>query len=244
MPYREIRSKDQIEYRDNLIRSGKHTLSEIEELTGYCKHTISSRARLFGISLPGARVLNIKPNRQRFKYTVDHNYFKEWTEGSSYLIGLIAADGCIVKYSDTSYMLKISFRKSDIDHLYKIQHLLGSNHRLYESHHAFTLQINSYNICSDLINIGVTPNKSLKLKWIDSCPDMYVSHLVRGYLDGDGHIGIRRKNSILTHMVGTYDFVFNIGRFFGINHSIYKHTIELTRMSRKYNVYLNHINSI
>ncbi|MEK9201315.1 MAG: LAGLIDADG family homing endonuclease [Patescibacteria group bacterium] len=44
----------------------------------------------------------------------------------------------------------------------------------------------------DLINLGVTPRKSLRLQ-LPKIPDIYFPHFLRGYFDGDGCVNISKK---------------------------------------------------
>jgi hypothetical protein len=75
-----------------------------------------------------------------------------------------------------------------------------------------SLHITSKEITKDLINFGLTRHKSQELKWINQIPEQYISHFIRGYFDGDGHIGLAQahnpnnKNLVLS-IVGTKEFL-------------------------------------
>ena len=82
----------------------------------------------------------------------------------------------------------------------------------YSSKTTCTLHISSKEITQDLMNFGLTRHKSQELRWIEQIPELYISHFIRGYFDGDGHIGLTQahnpnnKNLVLS-IVGTKLFL-------------------------------------
>jgi len=74
------------------------------------------------------------------------------------------------------------------------------------------LWIISKEITQDLMNFGLTRHKSQELKWIEQTPDQYVSHFVRGYFDGDGHVGLAQAHNpnnkkLIIKLVSTLPFI-------------------------------------
>jgi hypothetical protein len=62
------------------------------------------------------------------------------------------------------------------------------------------------------MNLGLTRHKSQELKWIEQTPEQYVSHFVRGYFDGDGHVGLAQAHNpnnkkLIIKLVGTLPFI-------------------------------------
>lgn len=112
----------------------------------------------------------------------------------AYVLGFFTADGNMIRNKRGAHF--IDFYITDRDILEKIKKLLGSNHKIsirdrrkvnpnYKI--GYRLQIGSKMMFNDLINLGLMPNKS-KVVRMPSVPSKYVSHFVRGYFDGDGHV--------------------------------------------------------
>ncbi len=78
-----------------------------------------------------------------------------------------------------------------------------------KEHTAYRLGIYREKMYNDLINKGCLENKSLILTFPDidifSDKDL-VKHFIRGYVDGDGCIGIYNNKPFLS-MLGTHDFL-------------------------------------
>jgi len=95
----------------------------------------------------------------------------------------------------------IAFYSNDKELLEKIRNLLGSNHKLapkkrnkfYKNRkQSYQLQIGSKEIFNDLINLGMTPNKSLILE-MPNMPEELLGHFLRGHFDGDGCVYFRKN---------------------------------------------------
>jgi hypothetical protein len=147
----------------------------------------------------------------------------------AWVLGFIAADGCIVQDAKCLSTLTLSFgvAEKDGEILYKIKSLLKSEHNItkyfsnkLKNQYKYTLNITSKSLCNDLIDLGIVPRKSLILKWIDRCPKQYIIDLARGYIDGDGCINVsnyKNRKRMRVHILGTNDFLS------GILHSIKIH---------------------
>jgi intein/homing endonuclease len=272
-------NEDDFVKRDLVIKEGKLNSREIAEIFKCNARVVAKRAWHLGVKLPYASPLS----RFKYKYKVDHNFFKTWTIGMAYVLGFIAADGNIFKEKNRPnvWKLKIGLSAKDVCHLEKIKIVMGSTHPIKIRNTNYKtkkgdmlmkacLNINSKSICDDLFDLGVTERKSLTLQWIDQCPAEYVSHLVRGYFDGDGCINIynleRKSASIRATMLGTEHFLNGVAENVGINRIpipiknkciydlryhgkqcvqfldwLYKDSYDLVRLDRKYNKYINYI---
>lgn len=184
---------------DQLILSGEHTSKEIAELTGYNQNAVSFRARRLGATLP-------KP-----WYHVDHNFFKSRSKEMAYATGFIAADGCIsFSPKSSGYRLSIQLHSQDIEVLQNIRTFLAAENPINVTSGPYVqLQVSSKPIFDDLVALGVTPRKSLTLRWINLGPEL-TPHLVRGYFDGDGCITLNRYNYPTVSFVGTKEFLSGI----------------------------------
>ncbi|KKR39510.1 MAG: intein-containing protein [Candidatus Woesebacteria bacterium GW2011_GWB1_40_101] len=131
---------------------------------------------------------------------INENFFKYWSPQMSYVLGLIFADGAIEDVRKSSRTCYLAITSKDKSLLEKIKKSLSSSHKLYirkprivtfshgESYlcsKTFTLRIGNKTMFSDLVNLGLTPRKSLTIS-LPEIPEQYFGHFLRGYFDGDG----------------------------------------------------------
>jgi intein-encoded DNA endonuclease-like protein len=71
-----------------------------------------------------------------------------------------------------------------------------------------TIRVYSKKIINDLVNIGLTPNKSLTVKF-PKIEKEFLHHFIRGYFDGNGSISIdKTKNLVRVKFTsGSNDFI-------------------------------------
>ena len=145
------------------------------------------------------------------KYNVDFDYFKKWSLEMAYLLGFICADGHIASSKNS---LLIQLNKKDKYILENFMKFMKFEGKIYDytSKTTCTLHISSKEITKDLTNFGLTRYKSQELKWIEQIPYQYVSHFVRGYFDGDGHVGLAQAHNpnnkkLIVKLVSTLSFI-------------------------------------
>jgi intein-encoded DNA endonuclease-like protein len=125
--------------------------------------------------------------------TVDLKFFKKWNPGMAYVLGFFTADGNMIKNRRGACF--IDFQTIDRKLLERIRELLGSNHKINAKKRSdkwqirYRLQIGSRAIFYDLLKLGLVPNKGKRIV-LPNVPQKYLSHFVRGYFDGDGHVAI------------------------------------------------------
>lgn len=159
------------------------------EGTGYGYAAVCRILSMHGIKRRGYKEANRHYHfNTRFFETID-------TEEKAYWLGFITADGTVSHKINT---LSISLAYRDIEHIKKLQTVLGSEHKLYISYNKSPasdtmckyarLSLSSIDLVSDLVTHGVVPNKSLIVKPSPHIPDELLRHYWRGVLDGDGWI--------------------------------------------------------
>lgn len=124
------------------------------------------------------------------KHTVNENFFDKFNEESSYLLGLIFADGNIAWNPKKGYQaLTITACKKDKDHLENLRKILSSTKPLLYSPKtkSYRLIVNNKRICQNLMGLGLTPKKSLTVRF-PNIPKKYLRHFIRGVIDGDGTV--------------------------------------------------------
>ena len=154
------------------------------------------------------------------KYALDEDYFEVIdSPEKAYILGLLYSDGSNNPKKGT---VSISLQEEDYELLEQIRILINSEKPLeyldYSNKHDFgysyknqyRLLLFSSKICKDLENLGVYPNKSLKVKFPTFLEDQYYSHFVRGVFDGDGSIYSYYKNEnntpVIVTITATNDF--------------------------------------
>lgn len=145
------------------------------------------------------------------KYKKNKDFFKVWTEDMSYVLGMFCADGHL---ATTKNSMILSLHIKDKHILESICNMMEYDGVLYKrkNQDSYTLHITDKTIAEDLINFGLNRNKSQDLKWIEQIPEQYISHFVRGYFDGDGHVGLAQdsnpnKKKIICKLVSTLPFI-------------------------------------
>jgi hypothetical protein len=131
----------------------------------------------------------------------NERYFEEIdTEDKAYFLGLICADGNVTNNTVIyRYQLSLKLHTKDI-------HILNTFIKCVEGEMCVWLhnqremgevKLSGKKIVNDLTKLGVTPNKSLVLKY-PNIQEKFERHFLRGYFDGDGCIRMssdKRDNS-------------------------------------------------
>ena len=128
------------------------------------------------------------------------DFFKVWSPQMAYVLGYLYADGAIEDVRISSRTCYTTMTSVDHGLLDKIRGTLSSNHNIYTRkerlctfpsgkiylcRESYTLRIGSKSMFDDLIELGLTPRKSLTLEF-PKIPKNLLSYFIRGYFDGDG----------------------------------------------------------
>lgn len=164
--------------------------------------------------------VNFKNNTDYARKKINHSYFSKITTPiQAYILGFIAADGCVfnksVRSDDKRHELKIQIHQKDIEILIKIgeelinnfsQDMLEFGHRVSPNGTRIDwvrLSINSKELINDLYQNNIVPKKSLILQ-PPILDNELISSFILGLFDGDGSI-----NNDLSRisLVGTFEIV-------------------------------------
>ncbi len=159
------------------------------------------------------RNVNIRKSSEAHrKYKINESFFDFIdSEEKAYILGLFYADG---SNNIRRFKAYISLSEVDVDILYKIRSLISPDKPLLyskrndgNSNHKnrYMFYIDNKHISKQLENLGCVTNKTFKItfpNWIDN--DL-IHHFVRGYFDGDGHIGIYNNKARIS-VVSTESF--------------------------------------
>jgi len=126
----------------------------------------------------------------------------------AYVLGFIAADGAVIDARKSSRTCYTSIKINDKQLLEQIKKVMSSKHLIYlnparynnfgkESYYckqSYTLRFGSKKMFQDLVDLGITPRKSLRLK-LPSMPRQYFNFFIRGYFDGDGCVNVYKNKA-------------------------------------------------
>lgn len=135
---------------------------------------------------------------------IDESIFEQIdTEEKAYWLGFLYADGYVAK---DGFTVSVSLKEEDRNHLYKFKRFLNVPNKVgfkkvylhnkntgeTKEYPTATFSINRKKIHEDLIAKGCVPQKTFNLKFPseDILPKDLVHHFVRGFVDGDGWVGI------------------------------------------------------
>lgn len=151
--------------------------------------------------------MNIDPRGGHNRKSINVDFFKSWSPQMAYVLGLISADGAVEDVRNSSRTCYFTITNVDEPLILRVKKILNSSHKIYERPErlqkfsngnfwcakTFILRVGSKEMVQDLINLGVTPRKSLRLK-LPKVPDKYFKFYLRGYFDGDGCVHISKPN--------------------------------------------------
>ena len=136
------------------------------------------------------------------KYKINENYFDEIdTPNKAYILGLLYADGNNHIPNNT---VSIALQEEDVEILHWINKEIESTRPISFSQkhkdnnnlkNIYVLGITNMHISQILEKKGIVANKSLVLKFPLFLEEHLYSHFIRGYFDGDGHIGVEGGGS-------------------------------------------------
>jgi hypothetical protein len=158
---------------------------------------------------------------------VNDNFFDKMGNIQYWLLGLLASDG----YVKDNYIYLSQSGQEGYDLLMYINNLLQNDNviRCQKTSRkiSYKLYFSSKKITDLLTEYNITQCKSLKYKLpvFTSKYDFY--QFIRGYIDGDGCVGIyTRGNSstLLVSFVGTKEFIYKCNDIFDIKGNIRKHS--------------------
>ncbi|MEK7472609.1 MAG: LAGLIDADG family homing endonuclease [Patescibacteria group bacterium] len=144
--------------------------------------------------------------RNRLKYSVNEKFFNKWSSQMAYILGFTYSDGNIYKST-----LAWDIQKRDRELLVKIRRAMNSNHPIKERSHSVRLRISNLKLISGAIKRGLMEKKSKRMI-LPSIPTKFISHFMRGFLDGDGWVVLRngRNEADIGFVSGNQKFLENV----------------------------------
>lgn len=144
----------------------------------------------------------------------------------AYVTGLIFADGALLDVRKSSRTCYIQITNNDKSLLKQVRRVMSSNHlitsrkpraavfrgKTYICKETFGLRIGNKIMFQDLTEKGLTPRKSLNMKF-PIIPKRFFSFFLRGYFDGDGSLSVYVPKGRKVHRIrlifvsGSCDFL-------------------------------------
>ena len=142
------------------------------------------------------------PSVVKHKHALAEDYFRTMSEHSAYILGLMVADGCIRVRRD--FLYTIQFTSKDIELVDYVRRQWKSTAKIYEhsSRGTHNLQVHSKMMVNDLAALYVVPRKTFKTQYPPIASNLD-RHFIRGVLDGDGCVHIRKDGGIQIIFYGT-----------------------------------------
>ena len=150
---------------------------------------------------------------------INENFFSSWSNEMAYVLGVIFTDGNInpgrkrdpsQKTTSTSPRLTIAQKEPEL--LNKVSKLMNCDMKLrHRNKRGIAGALYTYDICSekiydDLINIGLSPQKSKTIEF-PNIPQEFVRYFIRGCWDGDGSIFFDRNKLVASYISGSKKFI-------------------------------------
>jgi hypothetical protein len=150
---------------------------------------------------------------------INENFFSSWSNEMAYVLGVIFTDGNInpgskrdpsQKTTTRSPRLVISQKEPEL--LNKVSKLMNCNMKLRHRNKRgiagalYTFDICSEKIYDDLINFGLSPQKSKTIEF-PNIPQEFACHFIRGCWDGDGSIFFDRNKLAASYLSGSKKFI-------------------------------------
>lgn len=180
----------------NYIKNGKGQLY-CSKAAGCSQYLVKKFLKEENIEIRNFSQAASLSNQNRAK-EVNHKYFNVQSANMAWILGFIAADGCIGK--DRNRII-INLSRTDREILEIIRKELNIENKIvdYENKDGFlcsSLSWTSKEHKDELAKYNIVPEKTLKLKPPTLLDKKFIIDYIRGYFDGDGSISTAGKYAI------------------------------------------------
>ena len=171
-------------------------------------------------NLPRTRVI------QKTHKNINSNIFEKIdNEEKAYWLGFLYADGHV---SEKNNRIELALKEDDLNHIIEFKSFMDSDHVIGKKikkigdkeYVSYRIGFSNIKIKNDLVKLGCTPNKTHTLKF-PKLKKSLVRHFIRGYFDGDGCVRKGTTTKITIEILGTDEFLKQMGNHFEVNNHIY-----------------------
>lgn len=188
--YNHMKFEINEDINDQIVELYTNELMSIDNISKFIKISRNNVAYVLCVN----NISFGKGIKNRSKYKLNEKFFDNIdTEYKAYILGFLYADG----YNNESKgRIEIVLKYEDEDILKKINNAIEGNFpikdKIINGDSYKALRIYSKHMSKQLSSLGCFQNKSLLISKPNIESEL-ISHFIRGYFDGDGHIG-RYKN--------------------------------------------------
>lgn len=128
-------------------------------------------------------------NKQNISSIYSNIFKKINTEEKAYWLGFLYADGYV---SLNTNHIELTLATRDNQHVKQFGKFINFKGAIQSNDIRTRISFRNKEMHDDLIKLGCVPKKSMKLSFpnYNQVPQSLMKHFVRGYIDGDGYIGI------------------------------------------------------
>lgn len=151
------------------------------------------------------------------RYTVNECFLDTIGGEQAWLLGLLAADGNVERTRRTFTLAQSGEDGARVVGV--VREMLNYTGPLRSSGRVTTLKVTSGTLVARLADFGVVPAKSLVYRFPEVLPAEQAQAFMRGYVEGDGSVGLYRMTHTVTPIVsyvGTPEFVSASRTFFPV----------------------------
>ena len=141
------------------------------------------------------------------------NYFEKIdTQEKSYFLGLMYSDGNVYKRKDRpdSYRIQLKLNINDRYIIEEFSKEIQCHIKIRDEKDGSRLIFTNKIFAKHLINQGCIPKKSLTKNFPKNISDKYMGSFVRGYLDGNGNMSLRKNRLIIRIYSGSEKFIYGL----------------------------------
>jgi hypothetical protein len=185
--------------------------AEIAAERGYTRAAVCHWMKEYGLkprTHSDARLHSIRCGRvPNFKYyDFDSTFFRSWSAGMAWVLGLLYTDGCLRKDCVTLAMV-------DFDVLEKVRKQLGFTGPIKRKRQSgsieryiYVLSFSRKSVADDLRSLGLKARKSLNIEF-PVIPKEFTRHFIRGCWDGDGCFTHASGKLQANYVSASYSFI-------------------------------------
>lgn len=167
------------------------SLAEIQRRYGMTPYSFKKILISNGIHVRSRNEQNkYSPQNQR-KFTINDNYFSTQNADMAYILGFLAADGCVYEKVNEIKVALSSIDKPFLENV--LGKTLGSTFPIHDyiTKDGFAVsevRYSSAQIKKDIAEYGIIPKKTYSLTFPKKLQKEFYLDFIRGYFDGDGSI--------------------------------------------------------
>jgi len=166
---------------------------------------------------------------------VNNDFFKTWSPEMAWCLGLIYTDGYL-----NEERIRIELNNTDKEMVEKFIKFIDSKYKLCVYHFKnvsgsygnckdkFYTYIHSDIMYNDLKSLGIFQKKSITIEFPAIYPQEFMADYIRGLWDGDGHIGVIKRDDIIvcSFTSGSHNFIYGLSVYLDNTLCLSKHSVS------------------